>query len=116
MLLLVLACSGAVWGGNLTVTITKSDGTQNTKTGQESLEKALEEVTLSEVEGVEVSAGSLKESDWIWLRSHRLDLGRLEKFEVTSGIGSVADIPNLTMWDRPYFSSSLKELHVAKLQ
>ena len=115
MLLLVVVCRSTVWGDNLTVTVTNSDGTQNTETGQESLEKALEGVTLSEVEGIEVSTGSFETADWIWQQSHTMYLGRLEKFEVTGGIGNVANIPNTTK-DSPYFSSSLNELHVAKLK
>ena len=113
--LLLVACSGAVWGDNLTVTVTKSDGTQNTKTGQESLEKALAGYTLSEVEGIEVSAGSFEWDDWIWLEVNREDLKNLKKFVVTDGIESMADIPNTFEFSR-HFSGALKELHIAKLK
>ena len=114
--LLLVACSGAVWGNNLTVTITESNGTRNTKTGQESMEKALEGYFLQGIIGIEVSAGNFETDDWIWLQSHTWYLGRLEKFEVTGGIGNVANIPNTTWWDGSYFSIALKELHVAKLK
>ena len=113
--LLVVACSGAAWGDNLTVTVTKSGGTRNTKTGEESLRKALEGVTLSEVEGIEVRAGKFETADWYWLRNNRKDLENLKKFVVTDGIGSVSDIPNTDDFSR-YFSDALKELHIAKLQ
>ena len=113
--LLLVACSGAAWGDNLTVTVTKIDGTQNTKTGQESLEKALAGYTLGEVEGIEVSAGSFEWDDWYWLKDNADNLNSLIKFEVTGGIGSMADIPSTTETSQ-YFSSSLKELHIAKLQ
>ena len=113
--LLVLACSGAVWGDNLKVTITKSNGTQNTKTGQESLEKALEEVTLSEVEGIEVSAGSFETDDWYWLKANVDNLARLKRFVVTDEVERVADVPD-TYYSQPFFAESLEELRVSMLK
>ena len=114
--LLVVACRGIECRGNLTVTVTRSGLADSPRTRQKSLQEALEGYRLDDVEGIEVSAGDFKEADWIWLKEKKWDLGRLEKFEVTSGIGSVADIPD-TSKDNPYFrSSSLKELHVAELQ
>ena len=80
------------------------------------MEKALEGYFLQGIIGIEVSAGNFETDDWIWLQSHTWYLGRLEKFEVTGGIGNVANIPNTTWWDGSYFSIALKELHVAKLK
>lgn len=111
-----MACSGAVWGDGLTVTITKKGGVTETKAGQASLESALSSYAsnLGEVEGIEVSAGNFTEADWNWLKAKRKELSGLKKFVVTEGVGSVADIPD-TDEDKPYFGESLKELRVAKL-
>ena len=113
--LLLVACSGTVWGDNLTVDITKKGGGTETKEGQASLQVALGGCTLSEVEGIEVSAGSFEWDDWNWLEANRKDLKNLKKFVVTDAVSSVADIPN-TSWVSRYFSDALKELHVAKLK
>ena len=99
--LLLVACSGAVWGDNLTVTVTKG-GTPEKQTSQTSLESALSTCTLNVIDSIEVSAGDFTEADWEWLKSKTGDLKRLRKFVVTDDIRSVADIPNST--GSPYFS------------
>ena len=111
--LLLVACSGAVWGDNLTVTVTMG-GTPEKQTSQTSLESALSTYTLNVIDSIEVSAGDFTEADWEWLKSKTGDLKRLRKFVVTDDIRSVADIPNST--GSPYFSGALEELHVAKLK
>ena len=117
--LLVLACSGAVWGDNLTVRITKRNGAERTETGQESMEKALEGYkkydALHLIGGIVVSAGDLKEADWTWLQNNRENLSGLGYFEVRGDIGSVANIPNTTE-DSPYFSTHLYRLLIDKLK
>ena len=76
--LLLVACSGTVWGDNLTVTIARSDGVQNTKTGRASLAMAFKGLPLEEVVGIEVSAGNFAETDWYWLRSKKGESGSEE--------------------------------------
>ena len=112
--LLLVACSGAVWGDGLKVTITKKGGGTEIKTGQASLAMAFKWLALKEVEGIEVSAGTFTEADWEWLMTKRQELSGLKKFEVTNDIRSVADIPNSSYHD-PYFGAALEELRVAKL-
>ena len=113
--LLLVACSGAVWGNNLTVTITESNGTRNTKTGQESMEKALEGYFLQGIIGIEVSAGNFETDDWYWLKANADNLISLKKFVVTDEVESVADVPD-TYYSRPFFAESLEELRVSMLK
>lgn len=116
VLLLVLACRGAAWGDNLTVTVTTTSGIPGSPyREQESLRKALQGCNLNNVLSIEVSAGDFKESDWLWLQNNRENLSGLRYFEVIGDIETVADIPN-TSKGGGNFSSSLKELHVAKLK
>ena len=113
--LLLVACSGAVWGDGLKVTITKKGGGTETKEGQASLQEAFNRLALKEVVGIKVSAGNFTEADWKWLKANRNSLTGLKKFEVTDAVGSVADIPD-TNGDDQYFGAALEELHVAKLK
>lgn len=115
MVLLVLACSGAVWGDNLTVTITKRNGAERTETGQESLQKALQGYGLYEVDSIEVSAGSFETDDWYWLKANVDNLNSLKKFVVTDEVESVADVPD-TYYSQPFFAESLEELRVSMLK
>ena len=112
--LLLVACSGAVWGDGLKVTITKKGGGTEIKTGQASLAMAFKGLALKEVEGIGVSTGNFTEADWSWLKANRYSLTGLKKFVVTDGVESVADIPE-TDWLVPYFGNALEELRVAKL-
>ena len=113
--LLLVACSGIVWGDGLKVTITKKGGGTETKKGQASLQEAFNRLALKEVVGIKVSAGNFTEADWNWLKTNRNSLTGLKKFEVTDAVGSVADIPN-SRYGRPYFGAALEVLSVAKLQ
>ena len=115
VVLLVLACSGAVWGDNLTVTITKRNGAERTETGQESLQKALQGYGLYEVDSIEVSAGSFETDDWYWLKANVDNLNSLKKFVVTDEVESVADVPD-TYYSQPFFAESLEELRVSMLK
>ena len=112
--LLLVACSGAVWGDGLKVTITKKGGGTETKTGQDSLAMAFKGLALKEVVGIEVSAGNFTKADWKWLKTNRNSLTGLWKFVVTDAVGSVADI-STTFYNDPYFGAALEELRVAKL-
>lgn len=116
VLLLVVACSGAVRGDDLTVTVFQVNGVTATPVpGLESLKKALEGYDLSRVLSIEVTAGKFETADWEWLKDNSAELRSLENLVVAEDIESVADIPTTTE-DSPYFSSSLKKLSIAELK
>ena len=115
--LLVVAYIGAAWADNLTVTVTRvgagvADASRN---GQSSLQQALSEYDLDDVEAVEVSAGRFEAVDWNWLNDKRYELHGLKRFVVTDGVESVADMPE-SDWEGTSWGEQLEELRVAKLR
>lgn len=99
---------------NLTVKYKLKDSTYNTVIDTESLTKALLGVTEGDITEIEISSGKLNNSDWLWFYNRREKLPLLEKLTVTSGLNSVADIPNGRI-NKPIFSPSLKNISIAKV-
>jgi len=115
--LLLVAAAGlyAAKAQNLTVKITKTDNSEVTKTAQASLEAALSGVELNTVASLEITGGDFVAADWLWLRDNNSSLDQLAGFTITNAVNSVADIPNSDYTQPRYFSSSLKNVSVAKL-
>lgn len=111
--LLALGYAGIARGGDLTVTVgvVGKSTPDPAKTGQESLEKVLTGYTLSEITGIQLSAGRFEESDWKWLKEYSRALSGLKRFELTDALESVATIS----LNKAYFGDSIQELHLAKL-
>ncbi|MDD4671396.1 MAG: leucine-rich repeat protein [Bacteroidales bacterium] len=81
-----------------------------------SLENTLGGTILSSIITLEVTGGDVFNStDWHWLKSNRDNLSALTHFTITDGVGSVANIPDAPDYV-PYFSASLKEVSVAKVE
>ncbi|HUH57610.1 MAG TPA: leucine-rich repeat protein, partial [Pseudomonadales bacterium] len=81
------------------------------------LEHALNEtgLGLDAVSSIEVTGGDLfNTTDWLWLKTNTENLSALTHFTITSGVGSVANIPN-TDSENPYFNAMLQEVSVAKV-
>ena len=112
----MLAIPGLALGQNLTVKITTTSGaTPVTKSGQPSLEAALNGIAITQIKSLEISEGTFNAADWEYLKAKKDTLTSLSGFVITDGLADVADIPD-TDADHPFFSATLTSFSVAKLQ
>ena len=111
--IVLLGVASAVQAQNLTVKITKTDGSTAIVTAAASLQAAIGSTPLNEVTQLKISAGRFNSADWSWLRTNRSSLDALTHFTITNNITSVADMPN--NYSSPFFGKSLQEVNVAKL-
>ncbi|HUH57946.1 MAG TPA: leucine-rich repeat protein, partial [Pseudomonadales bacterium] len=80
------------------------------------LENTLNGVNLATITSLEVTGGDIFHTDdWYFIKNVKDELISLTHFTITSGVGSVANIPDATDWE-PYFNTSLQEVSVAKVE
>ncbi len=95
---------------NLLVTVNGTDNRNGV-----SLSAALSGLALNTITSLEITGGDFVATDWLWLKANNGSLYQLASFTITNAVNSVADIPNSDYTQPRYFSSSLKNVSVAKL-
>ena len=81
-----------------------------------SLEHALASsgIALGDITSIVISAGEFVAADWEYLKANRTTISKLEKFTITNGISSVADIPNT--YGNGCFGDAIKEVQINKVK
>lgn len=78
---------------SITLTIDMTDGTREALQG-DTLQAALQTVSLTEISRLIVMDGRISTADWEWMRSQHDTLQNLKEFEIQRNLYEIADLPS----------------------